>query len=212
LHTKEPLRESGLLADAAATNRERQIEREAGHLPGTLAEALPYYRELIESHHAAMLAADASETLRLREGAYMLANWLGQGDPGILADDDSPGCRLDRETRAEPGSTPMWGQRGDFCIAVGDMRVRVEMDGIFGIGMLSGFWPGFSAHAVEPDLPFLSETGYRSFLGVHADPVPGLAPQVFVREILAAYVARELKGRRVTLRRNCSLPDTAGAP
>ncbi|GAB4363606.1 MAG: hypothetical protein Kow0060_20440 [Methylohalobius crimeensis] len=42
---------------------------------------------------------------------------------------------------------------------------------MFGIGSTAFYWLGFSAHAVEFDKPFLSSTGYRSFLGVHADPV-----------------------------------------
>jgi hypothetical protein len=56
-------------------------------------------------------------------------------------------------------------------------------------------WPGFAAHAVDYDKPFLSETGYRSFLGCHAEMVPGLTPDVFVREMLQQYVNSECKGK-----------------
>jgi hypothetical protein len=66
---------------------------------------------------------------------------------------------------------------------------------MFGIGAQWFFWPGFTAHAVEWDKPFLSETGYRSFLGLNAAPVPGLTPDAFVRRVIAAYIARERKGR-----------------
>lgn len=31
----------------------------------------------------------------------------------------------------------------------------------------------FSAHAIDGDKPFLFETGYRSFMGVQAELVPG---------------------------------------
>ncbi len=58
---------------------------------------------------------------------------------------------------------------------------------------------GFSAHALEWDKPFLSETGYRSFLGIHADPAPDMTPEDFAAEILAAYVAKELKGKLVAV-------------
>lgn len=43
------------------------------------------------------------------------------------------------------------------------MRVRVRMDGFFGIGAEYLDYMNFSANAVEWNKPFLSETGYRSF-------------------------------------------------
>ena len=68
---------------------------------------------------------------------------------------------------------PLWVQQGSFVVTVAGTRVRVETGGLFGIGCGSGFWPGFVAHAVELDRPFISETGYRSFISIHADPAPG---------------------------------------
>jgi hypothetical protein len=56
-------------------------------------------------------------------------------------------------------------------------------------------WPGFSAHAVEPDKPFFSETGFRSFIGVHAESSPGITPDVFAREVIAAHIRGECKGK-----------------
>jgi hypothetical protein len=102
---------------------------------------------------------------------------------------------LARESAAAPGAVPLWGQIGEFIITVDGMKVRIELDGLFGIGGRFIYWPGFSAHAVDYDRPFLSETGYRSFLGIHAEPVPGLTPDAFTGKVIAAYVARGLKGR-----------------
>ncbi len=51
------------------------------------------------------------------------------------------------------------------------------------------YWPAFSARAVEFDRPFLSTTGYRSFLGVQGDPVPGLSPDEFTRRVVESYYA-----------------------
>ncbi len=62
-----------LLADAETDNRTRKFERETAHLPATYSEALPFYRDLIEQNHAAMLAADVEETTRLHEEAHKLA-------------------------------------------------------------------------------------------------------------------------------------------
>jgi hypothetical protein len=52
------------------------------------------------------------------------------------------------------------------------MSVRIVMDGMVGVCASMDVWPGFSANVVEPEKPFISETGYRSFLGLHADLFP----------------------------------------
>ena len=78
--------------------------------------------------------------------------------------------------------------------------MRIAMVEIFGIAASHCVWPEFSAHAVGFDRPFLSFTGYRSFLGIHADPMPGLCPDELAREIFAAYLAREIKGRFVEIK------------
>src|SRR5262245_21500524 len=127
----------GLLTAAAEQNRKREVERETAHLPGTMTEAIPYYRLLVRQHHAAMLAADVDKVMNLRTEADLLALRLNNGEPGICADDDSPGYVLPRETAAEAGAVPLWGQEGEFIIVVNGMRVRIELDGMFGIG--SGF-------------------------------------------------------------------------
>lgn len=163
-------------------------------------KALPFYRDLIDRHHAAMLAANVDEVMRLRDEADKLALRLNGGEPGILAHDDAPGYVLARGTAAAAGAVPLWGQTGDFIIAVDGMRVRIEQDGIFGICSHACLWLGFKAHAVDLDRPFLSETGYRSFLGIHADPRPGLTPDAFAREVIAAHVARDLKGGLVPIK------------
>lgn len=193
----------GLLAAAAEENRRRDVERETAHLPGTMAEAIPFYRLLIRQHHAAMLAAHVDKAMSLRREADLLAWKLNDGDSGIRADENAPGYVLPRETAAAPGAVPLWGQEGEFIIDVDGMRVRVELDGMFGIGSTYLYWPGFAAHAVDYDRPFLSQTGYRSFVGIHAEPAPGVTPDTFAEKIIAAHVARELKGRLRAIESRC---------
>lgn len=188
-----------LLQTADADNRSRVFERRTAHLPSTMQEGIAHYRLLIRQHHAAMLAAAVDEVMRLRKEARLLARRLNGGDTGILADDDAPGCVLARETAAAPGEVPLWGATGEFTVTSGEMRVRIELDGMFGIGTSTGFWPGFSAHAVDPDRPFLSETGYRSFLGIYAAPVSGLLPDEFALKVIETHVARDLKGRLLAI-------------
>jgi hypothetical protein len=141
-----------------------------------------------------MLAADIETAMRIREEAHDLAVKLNGGKPGILANDDAPGRVLDRQSAATDGAVPLWGQSGEFTVAVEDMCVRIDMDGMFGIGTTFCPFPGFAARAADPDRPFLSETGFRSFIGIHAAPVPGMTVDEFVTEVIAAHVRSALKG------------------
>lgn len=189
-----------LLNSAAADNEQRRQDRASAHLPGTMAEAIPFLSALIDRHHAAMLAGDAATVERLREKAHQLAFKLNGYEPGILADHDAPGYVLDRLKRAREGAVPKWGQSGTFTVECRGMRVRIEMDGLFGIGASHMAWLGFAAHAVEKTKPFLSDTGYRSFLGAGGGTLePGYTPDTFAAGIIAAYVEREPKGRLVRI-------------
>lgn len=188
-----------LLTETDAKNRQRRFERKTAHLPETMEAGIAHLRGLITKNHAAMLAADEAETRRLRKEARLLAVKLDGGGAGILAHEDAPGYVLARETAAKPGAVPLWGQTGTFNIGAAGMAVRIEMDGMFGIGATAMHWPGFSARAVEPDKPFLSETGYRRFLGIHADPAQDMTPDTFAEMIVEAYVERELRGKLVAI-------------
>lgn len=188
-----------LLASTDAINRERTEEAAHAHLPATMEEAVPFYWRLIEAHHAAMLAGDIDEVCRLRGEAHDLAYKLNGFEPGILADADAPGYVLARLTEAAKGEAPLWGQSGSFEVRYRDMRVQIEMEGLFGIGATAMSWLGFSASAIETDKPFLSETGYRSFLGVGGALVPGYTPETFALGIVEAHVQKTLKGKLVRI-------------
>lgn len=190
-----------LLSDADSQNRAREFERETAHLPKTMEEALPFFRLLLEQHHAAMLAADLCAVYALREEADLLAFCLNGGKSGILAGPDAPGCALGRLTAATPGEVPLWGQTGVFIVEAAGIKARIEIDGVYGVGSSVLFWHGFSAHCVDPDQPFISETGYRSFLGIRSKAVPGMSPDMFARDVLEAFTARDLKGRLVAVDR-----------
>jgi len=189
-----------LLADADSANTQREMERSCAHLPGTYDEALPYFRGLIDQHHAAMMAGDAPTAMRLRIDADLLATKLNNFEAGILADADSPGSVLDRLTRAPKGSVPLWGQSGSFEINLDGMRVRIAMDGIFGLASNVYHWLGFAAHAIDYDRPFLSETGYRSFIAIGGELEPGFTPDRFAREVIAAQIKRENKGKLLSIK------------
>jgi hypothetical protein len=143
-----------------------------------------------------MLAGYVEKTMAIREEAQDLAVKLNGGRlMGICGGPDAPACVLERETAAPPGTVPLWGQEGSFTVDVNGMKARIEQDGIFGVSTGSMFWPGFGALAVDYDRPFLSETGYRSFIGCQADVAPGITPDRFAQEMIRAYIQRDCKGK-----------------
>src|ERR1022692_2473091 len=128
-------------------------EQRTAHLPATMEEAIPFYRKLIERHHAAMLAGDVPAAMKIREEAHDLAYKVNGGDAAIKGGPDAPAYVLERATAAPAGTVPMWGQTGEFTIKVGSMPVRIEQDGMFGTASSYNLWPGFGAHAVDYQRP-----------------------------------------------------------
>lgn len=189
-----------LLASADTANATQKLARACVHLPDTYEEAIPFFRSMIGRHHAAMLAGDAATAMQLREEADLLATKLNNFEGGILADADSPGNVLDRATRARKGTVPLWGQSGSFIIDIDGMRVRIAMDGIFALASNVYHWLGFAAHAVDWDKPFLSETGFRSFIAIGGELVAGFTPDRLAREAIAAQVKRENKGKLLAIK------------
>jgi hypothetical protein len=170
-------------------------EQRTAHIPSTMEEAIPYYRKLIQRHHEAMMAGDVEKTMAIRGEAHDLAVKLNGGKPGICGGPDAPACVLERETAAAPGTVPLWGQEGSFTIDFRSIPVRIEQDGMFGIGASIGNFLGFGAHAVDYHRPFISETGYRSFMGIHGDVPAGMMPDMVAGEAIRTYVDRECKGK-----------------
>lgn len=183
------------LTQAETDNRQHRFLRETDHLPDTMAEAVPRHRLQIRQHHAAMLAGDIETAMQIRQEAHRMACRVNGGDRGILAGDDAPGNVLGRRCAAQPGKVPLWGQSGTFIVTVDSLPVSIEMQGIFGICSSSCPFPGFHARVVDRERPFISGTGFRSFLGIYAELVPGLTPDSFVHTVIEGHISRELKGK-----------------
>lgn len=189
-----------LLASADGSNAKRRFDRKTAHLPASMRDALPFFRELLEQYHAAVLDADADTAIALREEAHTLALKLNGGEPGILAHDEAPARVLEREAAALDGAIPIWGQRGVFDIFVGEMAARITIHGVFGIGGYYLLWSGFTAEAIDRAKPFLSETGFRRFYAVPQHFPKGLTPDEFARRVLEDYIAGELKRRLLEIK------------
>jgi hypothetical protein len=109
---------------------------------------------------------------------------------------------LERATAAAEGVVPIWGETGNYTIDVDRIKVRIEQDGIVATGSHAMFWLASSAHAVDYDNPFLSETGYRSFIGIFAPPEPGVTPKDFAKGVIRGYLQREHKGKPYRIEQN----------
>lgn len=197
--TGDQLGFGAMLEDAARDNAAWVFERETAHLPETWDEALKHHHKQIADHHAAMLENDFEAATAIRKEAHLLAKKLNGGNPGILASDDAPGCKLDKQAAATEGTVPLWGQSGLFEIEVSGAHACVEMGGMFGIGATAMPYLGFSVRAAEASKPFLSSTGYRSFLGCTVEPEQGMTPEGFVRRVIDTYIERELRGKLVPI-------------
>jgi len=175
-----------------------QAEAEArlAHLPETFESAIPVMRGIIERYHRAHLDGRMSDVEALQAQADDLAVRLNGGTRfGMKAGEDSPCDQLQRGAAAPEGCVPLWGQYGVFTLSVRGCQVRIEYQGLYGI---CGFQ--FSASAVEWDRPFLSDTGYRSFM-LHGIDVSGGVPtvDVLIADLLEQHIDRELKGRLVAI-------------
>jgi hypothetical protein len=169
------------------------FEQATAHLPSDLKAALPYFRALLTHFNAAVLAGDGAAVELLEQEADNLAIRLnGNSRFGMKADEDSPCNVLERETAASVDESPIWGQAGQLVVTVNGCRIRAEVSGIYGIG-----FPAFLAHVIDRAKPFISHTGYRSFLGYTQHFKAGNTLQEFVRQTLEDYVASDLRGKLV---------------
>jgi len=189
-----------LLADSDQQNRNLQFERETAHLPETYEEAFGFHGKQIVAHNAAVLDCDFEKAFAIREEAHLLAKKLNGGKIGIMANDDAPGCVLSREFAAEDGRVPYWRQKGRFTVRIAEgINATVEMDGMFGIGATAMPYFGFSIRAADKAKSFISETGYRSFLGVSMPPKRNETPKQFVERAIASFIEQELKGKLIAI-------------
>jgi len=133
---------------------------------------------------------------------------VNHGEPGILANRDSPGYVIATRCAATPGKVPSWGQQGRWTVTIeGDftvgrkagagrwssVAVRVDLEGMFGLASSWSAFPGFAAHVDDRSKPFISETGFRSFLIGRTDLTPGMTAADFVSRVIGDHIRTELK-------------------
>jgi hypothetical protein len=141
-------------------------------LPTDLPELVRLYGETLERLDLAVHNADAVEAQALCDRLELLQERANGGTRFGMATDESPAERLRAETASPIGVVPGWAQRGVFRLFVEDVPHIVTHDEHM----------YFAVHAEDPDEPFLSGSGYRSFAG------DGVALGVSVREQAEAYI------------------------
>ena len=85
---------------------------------------------------------------------------------------------------------PLWGQKGEFEITVGAMRVRIVLDGLFGICGGMTLAPGFAAHAgagASPAVGLRAPPGPLDALGRRSGAA---ASRRFERDYIARLIPR----------------------
>lgn len=137
--------------------------RAAKSLPDTDAELIQHCRKLLEEYDRTLRAANLGFADDIAEKVRQCCIKLNGGNNfAMKCEPDGGMYRMEQAVRAPFQAVPMWGQPGEFTIEVHGIPARVRYSGLFGTCE-----HGFDVTAVEWDKPFLSPTGYRSFLGIY---------------------------------------------
>ncbi len=159
-----------------------------------MGDAVGTFTQIIHRYNAAILAEDIPAARILSDQAHELAIALNDGDQDILASHNSTGVFLERKTAAPYGSVPLWGQTGSFILQVRPaLRVRIEMEGIFGLAEPP--IPSFTAVAIDFEQPFISEFSHHSFLGHRHPTTPRCDPAEHARRVILDYIGQRLNGQ-----------------
>lgn len=177
-----------------ATKREDRCELIAPTLPDAAdTEALlQLAKELAATIDAAVLSGDVATEEAARQ-TYQAIIWKMNGGTMFASLDgpDAPGNVIAAHCAAPIGTVPGWWQDGEFLVTAAGVRARV----VFGHGFTGGT-RHFAFHAVDPNKPFISETGYRSHFQA---PVTGATVEAVATGVLESLVAD--RGGRVTIDR-----------
>lgn len=140
------------------TNQDAKVMQLAAMLPEVGSALLDVAMQAVVELDAAVRAGNDS-AVALATARYDAVVWKLNGGTffGCAGGPDAPAAVVGRHCAAVPGAVPLWGQRGEFLVEAEGIRAVVRMEG-------RGFsWMHhFEFHAIDPDTPFISETGYRS--------------------------------------------------
>ena len=160
--------------------------RAAKGLPDTDEELIERCRELLVEYDATIRLADRGFADDIAAKIEQACIKLNGGEAfGMKCIPDGGMTRMGAALMAPYQSVPMWGQPGIFTIEAHGIPVRVGYSGLFGVTH-----HGFDVTAIEWDKPFLSPTGYRSFLDTYWKHRldPGKTPEDYVKTIVETFM------------------------
>jgi len=161
-----------------------RIEALAAALPTDAEGRRAAMAEAASAYHAAIMAGDEPQRRAADQRALVAMVALNDGELfGFAVRGKGPDVMLN-ELAAQPGTVPAWGQRGEFVLTVDAMRVRISYDPHLGQAMPAHF----GLHVVDPDKPFISDTGFwsRFINGFVAGQTVDEAARALIQQALAA--------------------------
>ncbi|RZT91022.1 hypothetical protein EV681_4610 [Advenella incenata] len=170
-----------------------KIQEVAKSLPSDKSELLALAAGAVDTMHESILCCDQESAFAAGTVYEAVVFKLNGGTFSGCMDSSNPnagGNMVIEHCRAKKGEIPKWGQYGEFLLTVQGVRVRVVIGDGFGL-----FRIGFNFHVVDCNLPFISETGYRS----HYDTAMGNRT---VDELASMIIAEYLKNGRTLLNPN----------
>lgn len=140
------------------TNQNEQVMQLAAALPEAAPALLDVAMQAVRDIDAAVRAGD-DPSLALATARYDAVVWKLNGGTffGCDGGPNASAAVVGRHCAAVPGAVPLWGQNGEFLIEVEGIRAVVRVE-----GPRFSWMNHFEFHAIDPDTPFISETGYRS--------------------------------------------------
>jgi hypothetical protein len=173
---------------AAKSRDEIKFNALACLLPDDQAGLLRVAEDATRAFDAAIMARDSGAADAAADQIDAVVWKLNGGTFfGCRADDDSPANLVAQHCAAAPGIPPLWGQLGEFLTEAAGVRALVRVSSGFST---TRFHLNF--HAIDVDVPFISETGYRSHF---VAPVLGCTVAEAAQGYLAGLVKSE--GRKM---------------
>jgi hypothetical protein len=166
--------------------RDIQMEEIARQLPDDHQILDAAYLALTQLHDACMRDDTAMRALSINRFEACIWKLNGNTFFGCGADEHAAASVIENYCRAESGTIPLWGQRGEFVIKSRcGTRACVKTEAGCMMNFLS-----VSFNALDLGAPFISETGYKSHIfqlsdADHSQTVESYALKVF-EELLNA--------------------------
>ena len=157
----------------------------------TIAQQLPDDHRILDAAWNALVelneACIAGEVERRSAAVYKFEAciWKLNGGTffGCNSGEQEAAHVIDDYCRAKAGNVPIWGQSGEFIVeSAAGRRARVEIKAGCMIGFLSA-----SFNAVDLGAPFISETGYRSYMFNLSEVRPGETVHAHMTRIFQAF-------------------------